>query len=94
MPRAKIGSSTKIGVIWQKSDFWAKNQDFGPKKKCSLLAGHHVLATTDGLNGKVIDTYLLYIFHLYFAQASKFPPRADVEKEGEQDGRGAADEAP
>ena len=25
MPRAKNGSSTKIGVVWQKSDFWAKN---------------------------------------------------------------------
>ena len=26
MPRAKIGSSTKIGVVWQKSDFWTKNR--------------------------------------------------------------------
>ena len=32
MPRAKNGSLTKIGV-WQKSDFWTKNGNFGPKKK-------------------------------------------------------------
>ena len=32
MPRAKNGSLTKIGVVWQKSDFWAKNRNFGPKK--------------------------------------------------------------
>ena len=32
MVRAKNGSSTKIGVVWQKSDFWTKNQNFGPKK--------------------------------------------------------------
>ena len=37
MPRAKNGSSTKIGVIWQKSDFWTKNRNFGPKKRLPLL---------------------------------------------------------
>merc|ERR1711867_120950 len=37
MSRAKNGSSTKIGVVWQKSDFLAKNQNFGPKKKEPLL---------------------------------------------------------
>ena len=47
MPRAKIGSSTKIGVVWQKSDFWTKNRNFGPKKRESLLGIHHVLATTE-----------------------------------------------
>ena len=31
---------------WQKTDFWAKNRDIGPRKKDSFLAGHHVLATT------------------------------------------------
>merc|ERR1711884_765696 len=39
MVRAKIGSSTKIGVVWQKSDFWTKNRNFGPKKRshfCTL----------------------------------------------------------
>jgi len=46
MPRAKNGSSTKIGVVWQKLDFWAKNQNFGPKKRESLLVTSHVLATT------------------------------------------------
>ena len=46
MPWAKNGSSTKIGVVWQKSDFWAKNQNFGPKKKEPLFARNHVLATT------------------------------------------------
>ena len=46
MPRAKNGSSTKIGVVWQKSDFLAKNQNFGPKKRRSLLYPNHVLATT------------------------------------------------
>jgi len=46
MPRAKNGSSTKIGVVWQKLDFWAKNQNFGPKKEVPLLVTHHVLATT------------------------------------------------
>ena len=30
MPRAKNGSLTKIGVVWQKSDFWTKNRNFGP----------------------------------------------------------------
>ena len=45
MPRAKNGLLTKIGVIWQKSDFWTKNRDFGPKKN-SLLRRNHVLATT------------------------------------------------
>ena len=29
----------------QKSDFWTKNRNFGPKKN-SLLGAHHVLATT------------------------------------------------
>ena len=37
MPRAKNGSLTKIGVVWQKSDFWTKNRDFGPKKKAHFL---------------------------------------------------------
>ena len=46
MLRAKIGSSTKIGVVWQKSDFWTKNRNFGPKKRRSLLYSNHVLATT------------------------------------------------
>ena len=44
MPRAKNVSSTKIGVVWQKSDFWTKNRNFGPKKRRSLLGIHHVLA--------------------------------------------------
>ena len=47
MSRAKNGSSTKIGVVWQKSDFLAKNRNFGPKKRHSLLVTHHVLATTE-----------------------------------------------
>ena len=46
MPRAKIGSLTKIGVVWQKSDFWTKNRNFGPKKREPLLYFNHVLATT------------------------------------------------
>ena len=46
MPRAKNGSSTKIGVVWQKSDFWTKNRNFWPKKKESLLYPNHVLAAT------------------------------------------------
>ena len=45
-PRATNGPLTKIGVVWQKSDFWTKNRNFGPKKKESLLRAHHVLATT------------------------------------------------
>ena len=46
MSRAKNGSSTKIRVIWKKLDFWAKNRNFGPKKKESLFNSNHVLATT------------------------------------------------
>ena len=46
MPRAKNGSSTKIGVVWQKLDFWTKNLSFGPKKRDSLLDSNHVLAMT------------------------------------------------
>ena len=46
MPRAKNGSLTKIGVVWQKSDFWTKNRDFGPKRNVTLFQVHHVLATT------------------------------------------------
>ena len=46
MPRAKNGSLTKIGVVWQKSDFWTKHQNFGPKKRGPLLDSNHVLATT------------------------------------------------
>ena len=46
MPRAKDGSSTKIGFVWQKLDFLAKNRNFGPKKEVPLLGIHHVLATT------------------------------------------------
>ena len=41
-----MGHQPKIGVVWQKSDFWAKNQNFGPKKRHSLFARNHVLATT------------------------------------------------
>ena len=37
---------TKVGVIWQKSDFWAKTRNFGPKKRHSLFSPNHVLATT------------------------------------------------
>jgi len=47
MSRAKNGSSTKIGVVWQKSDFLAKNRNFGPKKRHSLFDPNHVLATTE-----------------------------------------------
>ena len=47
MPRAKNGSSTKIGVVWQKLDFLAKNQNFGPKKEVPLFDRNHVLATTE-----------------------------------------------
>ena len=36
---------TKIGVVRQKLDFLAKNRDFGPQKKDSLLKKHPVLAT-------------------------------------------------
>merc|ERR1712004_850157 len=36
----------KIGVVWQISDFSARNRDFGPKKKRSPLNCNHVLATT------------------------------------------------
>ena len=44
MSRAKNGSSTKIGVVWQKSDFLAKNWNFGPKKRESLLYPNHWVA--------------------------------------------------
>ena len=47
MPRVNNGPSTKIGVIWQNSDLWAKNQNFGLKKKKSLLYSNHVMATTE-----------------------------------------------
>ena len=40
--QAKIGPLIKIGVVWQKSDFWAKNRDSWQKK----LNSNHVLATT------------------------------------------------
>ena len=40
--QAKIGPLIKIGVVWQKSDFWAKNQDSWQKK----LNSDYVLATT------------------------------------------------
>ena len=46
MVRAKNGSLTKIGVVWQKSDFWTKNRNFGPKKRGPLFYSNHVLATT------------------------------------------------
>ena len=46
MARAKNGSSTKTGVVWQKSDFLAKNRNFGPKKRHTLFYSNHVLATT------------------------------------------------
>ena len=36
----------------------------------------------------------LYFTCLFFLQVGKLPPRVDVEEEGEQDGRRAADEAP
>ena len=42
MPRAKIGSSTKIGGVWQKLDFWTKNQNFGLKKRHPLFYSNHV----------------------------------------------------
>merc|ERR1719346_777025 len=42
MSRAKNGSSTKIVVVWQKSDFLAKNRNFGPKKKEPLFNPNHV----------------------------------------------------
>ena len=42
--RAEKGLLTKIGVIWQKLDFWPKNEISGPKK--ALLDSNHVLATT------------------------------------------------
>ena len=38
--------------------------------------------------------YTLYFTGSFFLQVGKLPPRVDVEEEGEQDGRGAADEAP
>ena len=41
MPRAKNGSWTKIGVIWQKLDFSTKNRNFGPKKRHPLLSPNH-----------------------------------------------------
>ena len=44
--RVNNGPSTKIGVIWQNSDLWAKNWNFGLKKKKSLLYSNHVMATT------------------------------------------------
>ena len=44
-PKATNGPLTKFGVVWQKSDFLAKNRDFG-RKKNSLLNSNHVLATT------------------------------------------------
>ena len=47
MPRVNNGPSTKVGVIWQNSDLWAKNQNFGLKKKKSLLYSNHVMATTE-----------------------------------------------
>ena len=47
MSRAKNKSSTKIGIVWQKSDFLAKNRNFGPKKEVPLFASNHVLATTE-----------------------------------------------
>ena len=39
MPRVNNGPSTKVGVIWQNSDLWAKNWNFGLKKRshfCTL----------------------------------------------------------
>ena len=89
-----MGHQPKLGSYGKNWIFGPKTEISGPKKV--LTSGWTPCSgrDTDGLNGKVIDTYLLYIFHLYFAQASKFQPRADVEEEGEQDGRGAADEAP
>ena len=32
MPRSKNGALTKIGVVWQKSDFWTKSEILGSKK--------------------------------------------------------------
>ena len=37
MVMAKNGSLTKIGVVWQKSYFWTKNRNFGPKKESHFL---------------------------------------------------------
>ena len=47
MLRVNNGPSTKIGVIWQNSDSWATNWNFGLKKKKSLLYSNHVMATTE-----------------------------------------------
>ena len=56
MPRATNGSSIKIGVILQKSDFWQKNEILGPKKR-SLLNGNHVPATTGKKFSKKKDAF-------------------------------------
>ena len=40
-------SKLRCRVVWQKSDFWAKNRNFGPKKEVPLFRIHHVLATTE-----------------------------------------------
>ena len=39
-------STEQAMLKWQKSDFLAKNWNFGPKKRRSLLYSNHVLATT------------------------------------------------
>ena len=44
MVRAKNGSLTKIGVLWQK--FLDQKLKLGPKKEVPLLYPNHVLATT------------------------------------------------
>ena len=41
-----MGHRPKLGSYGKKLDFGAKNQNFGPKKRESLLVTSHVLATT------------------------------------------------
>ena len=80
MSRAKNGSSTKIGVVWQKSDFWAKNRNFGPKKRHTLFNSNHVLATTGRSCGKEkvpfspMNISLLANFGSFFGKKRIFGP--------------------
>ena len=41
------GYKWAVDQNWQKSDFLAKNRNFGPKKRESLFSPNHVLATTE-----------------------------------------------
>ena len=84
MPRAKNGSSTKIGVVWQKSDFLAKNRNFGPKKRHSLFSPKHVLATT-GVSilmsyGENPHYVKLPIFSEIMENSTKFMENSDLTK--------------